>query len=66
MTSYTDRNEISKNRLNSFSDLFPLPSAIFRQTDVTALRIWLVKPYNSSFGNRLLILYIATVNSIAR
>lgn len=61
--SLVDPTAICRKRAKSAGLSLPLPSAIFVGIDAQALRIWLVNPYISSWGNWDVDSYTFNVNS---
>ena len=54
--SFAEPKAMLRNWLNSLSLFLPQPSLMFVGTEDEALRIWLVKPYVSSFEKLAVIL----------
>lgn len=61
-SSDAEPNAKFKNLPNWGSEFLPQPSAIFVGIEDEDLLIWLISPYNSSFGNSLVELYIIKVS----
>lgn len=53
--SYCEPRAMKKNCNESLVWFLPNPSAMFEGIETALLLIWLVKPYNSSFGNDLVV-----------